>query len=154
MENFEAKIAEKTREVKEQADIAKTAQENYKRELNLRRAALTSVREARDELEAEKRLRTNTTTALAEKKKELGDKQLEVDRLTETATRLKDYEATLSGNLERVREELSKERMDKAQQKADAAHYKDKVDRMTRLVADNEKEAKRASEQMLKLQNR
>jgi chromosome segregation ATPase len=97
---------------------------------------------------------TPDSTLTIELRNKVNAKQLEVDRLTETATRLKDYEATLSGNLERVREELSKERMDKAQQKADAAHYKDKVDRMTRLVADNEKEAKRASEQMLKLQNR
>jgi nucleoprotein TPR len=79
MARSEDKIAEMTREVEAQANIAKMAQENYERELNLHSAARTSVREARDELEAEKRLRANFENEGAAVKNEVAAMQAVYD---------------------------------------------------------------------------
>ena len=93
------------------------------------------------------------STATIELKNKLEAKQLETDRLTETIVRLKEYEANVSVTLERVREELSSSTIQLAQHKADAAHYKSKTERLTRLVDDGEKEAKRYSTQFSGLQS-
>ena len=92
------------------------------------------------------------STQTIELKNKLYAKNLEVDRLNETISRLKDYEAASSATLSSTREALSSAKIQLAQQTADATHYKQKAERLTVLVEDSQKESKRTSDQFSTLQ--
>ena len=93
-----------------------------------------------------------SSAVVAELRKKLSDSEVELEKVTEQLSRVREYEDTLSKNLDGAREEASKFRLEAKRSQSDSDYNRQRFERLTKSFESLQKDFNSASSEKMKFQ--
>lgn len=94
-----------------------------------------------------------SSTVVIELRAKLNNAELETEKVSDQLSRMKEYEATLTRQLDTAREEASKFRLEAKRAASDADYNKQRFERISKTLEGLQKEVSRANQEKSKLQS-